>query len=119
MNTFEIFKIFNMLVPIKDPVVPTDKLLNMVAWYRLETSSTAVNVTRIIYVLLTATDHKDCIFPLEFYCDARSPVYSITSNKLCTVKLFMKDTENIKNSCKTEVEPNYILHRAYHIFDGL
>ena len=28
----------NMLVPFKDPVVSTDKLPNMVAWYRFETS---------------------------------------------------------------------------------
>ena len=27
----------------------------------------------------------------------------------------MKDTENVKNCCKTEVEPNSLLPRAYHI----
>ena len=31
----------------------------------------------------------------------------------------MKDTENVKNYCKTEVEPNSILPRAYHVIDGL
>ena len=30
-NTFEIFKTFNMPVPIKDPVVLADKLPSMVA----------------------------------------------------------------------------------------
>ena len=33
----------------------------------------------------------------------------MTSSKLCTVALFMKDTENVENYCKTEVEPNSIL----------
>ena len=42
----------------------------------------------------------------------------MTSNKLCTVVLFMKDTDNVKNYCKAEVELNSILHRAYHIIDG-
>ena len=59
------------------------------------------------YALLTPIEH--CISLLWHYCDVRSPVYSITSSKLCTVALFMKDTENIKNYCKTEVEPNSIL----------
>ena len=35
INTFEIFNIFNMPVPVKDHVVATDKLHGMVAWYRL------------------------------------------------------------------------------------
>ena len=43
----------------------------------------------------------------------------MTSSKLCTVALFMKDTENVKNYCKTEVELNSILPRTYHIIDGL
>ena len=39
-NTFEIYyNISNMPVPVKDPVVTTDKLSSMVTWYRLETSS--------------------------------------------------------------------------------
>ena len=32
----------------------------------------------------------------------------MTFSKLCTVSLFMKDTENVKNYCKTESEPNSI-----------
>ena len=31
----------------------------------------------------------------------------------------MKDTENVKNYCKTKVEPYSILPRVYHIIDGL
>ena len=56
MNIFEFLNIFNMPVPVKDPVVPTDKLPSKVAWYRLETSSVAVNLAQMKYVLLTATE---------------------------------------------------------------
>ena len=43
----------------------------------------------------------------------------MTSSKLCTVALFMKDTKDyVKNYCKTEVKPNSILPKAYHIIDG-
>ena len=34
MNTFAILNILNMPLPLKDPVVPLDKLTSLVAWYR-------------------------------------------------------------------------------------
>ena len=119
MNIFENFNIFNIPVPAKNPVVPADKLPSMVAWYGLETSPIAVNLAQIKYVPLTATEQELCASPLQHYCDVRSYVYSMTSSKLCTVELFMKDTDNVKNYCETEVEPNSMLPKAYHITDGL
>ena len=71
MSTFEIFNIFNMSVPVKDPAVPTGKL-NIVAWYRLETSSITVNSAQMKNVLLTATEHEHCTSLLWHYCDVRS-----------------------------------------------
>ena len=71
------------------------------------------------YVNFTATEQDYCTYPLWHYCDVRSPVYSMTSSKLCTTALFMKDTENVKNYCKNEVKPNSFLLRAYHIINGL
>ena len=117
-NTFKIFNIFNMPVPVKDPVVPTDKLPSMVAWYRLQTSSIAVKLAEMKYVLLAATKQEHCTSPL-WHCDARSPVYSMNHRTLCTVALFLKDTENVKNYCKNEVEQNSIVPKAYCIIDGL
>ena len=70
-------------------------------------------------VLLTTIEQECCISALCHYCDVSSPIYSMISSKLCTVALFMKDTENMKNYCKSEVEPNSVLPRAYHIIDGL
>ena len=63
MNTFEIWNIFHVQVPVKDPVVPTDKLTSMVAWYRLEISSIAVNLAQMKYVFLTATEQNHCASP--------------------------------------------------------
>ena len=67
MNTFEIFSMFNMPVPVKDPVVAKDKLPSMVAWYRLKTSSIAVNLAQMKYVLLTTTEQEHCTSPLWHY----------------------------------------------------
>ena len=68
-NTFKIFNIFNMPVPVKDPVIPTDKLPSMVARYRLETDSIAVNLAQMKFVLLTPTEQEHCTMPLQHYCD--------------------------------------------------
>ena len=46
MNTFEFFNIFNIPVPVKDPLVPTYKLTSMIVWYRLETSSIDANLVQ-------------------------------------------------------------------------
>ena len=47
-----------MPVPLTNPVVPTDKLPNMVDWYRLEMSSIALNLAQMRYVLLIATEQE-------------------------------------------------------------
>ena len=56
-----------MPVPVKDLVVPTDKLPSTVAWYRLEASSIAVNLAQMKYVSLIATEQNTV-----------HPLYSIT-----------------------------------------
>ena len=57
-----------MPIPVNDPVVPTNKLPSMVAWYRLETSSIAVNLTQMKYVLLTPTEQEHCMSPALLLC---------------------------------------------------
>ena len=105
--------------PVKDPVVLTDKLPSMVTWYRLETSSIAVNLAQMKYVLLTATEQEHCVSPMQHYCDVRNTVYPMTSGTLCTTALFMKDIGNVKNCFKTEVESNSVTPGAYQIIDSL
>ena len=119
INTFKIFNIFSMPVPVKDPIIPTNKLPNMVAWCRIETSLITVNLAQMKYVLLTATEQEHCTSSLWHYCDVTTPVYSMISSKLCTLALFIKDRENVQNYCKTKLEPNSILPKVYHVTDGL
>ena len=58
MNIFKIFKIFNMTVPVKGPVVATYKLPSMVVAYRLETSS----------IPAVLKDTRDTHEPFNFNC---------------------------------------------------
>ena len=115
-NTFEMFNISNMPVPVKDFIV---QQINSPLWYRLETFSITVNLAQMKYVLFMATEKEQCTSSLLPYCDVRRPVYSMTSSKLCKVELFAKHTKNVKNYHKTEVEPNSILPTPYHVIDGL
>ena len=64
-------------------------------------------------------EQEHCTSPLWYYCGVRSPVYSVSSSKLCTVTQFMKDTDNVRKYCRTEVEPNSIIPRAYYVIDWL
>ena len=72
MNTFDIFNVFNMPVPVKNPIVPTDKLPSMVALYRFETTSVAVNLVQMKYVLLTTTEQGNCTSHLQYYCESEA-----------------------------------------------
>ena len=77
--------------PFKDSLVPKDQSPNMVAWYRLEASSIAINTAEMKYVLLTDREQEHCASPLRHYCNIRSPVYPMALSKLCVIALFMKD----------------------------
>ena len=57
INKFEIYDVFNM------PVLH-DKPPNMVASYRLETVSIAINLAEMKYVLLNDREQEHCLFPL-------------------------------------------------------
>ena len=81
----------------------------MVAWYRLEASSIAINIAEMKYVLLTDREQEHCTSPLRHYCDVRSPVYPIAFSKLYVIVLFMEDEERIAKNCNSIIEPNSVL----------
>ena len=115
LNTLNKFEIFDM--PIKNPKVP-DNIANMVAWYNLEANLITVNLDQIKYVLLSEREQYHCSFQLHHYCNVWSPVYHITSSKLCTVALFLKDEES-RSLSETIVAPKSPLPQASHVIDSL
>ena len=100
-------------------LVPHVKSSNMVASYRFEAVSTAVNLAEMKYVLLNDRQQEHCISPLRHYCDIRSPMYSIAPTKLCIIALFLKDKERMMKNCDSVIRPNPILPKTSHIVDGL
>ena len=60
-----------------------------------------------------------CSAPLLEYCNVKSSVFPINLSKLCVVTLFMKNKDNVKAYCQTEVIPNSLLPKATYVFDGI
>ena len=116
-NKFETFDICSIPVPMKNSKAP-DNLPNMVAWYNLEVYSIAVNLEQMRYVLFSKKEQDHSSSPLCHYCEVQSPVYSITSGKLCIAALFVEDEERTEKSCQTIVAPNSILPQASHVING-
>ena len=106
-------------MPIKDPNVAVKEMHNMVAEFKLESKSLAINLEQMKYILLTSAELESCTSPLHHYCDIRSPVYPINLGKLCIVALFLKNKDNVKAYCQTTVKPNFLLPMAFHINTGI
>ena len=108
VNKFEVYNIYNLPLPIKDPNVAVKEMPNMVAEFKLESKLLAINLEQMKYILLTSAELESCTSPLHHYCDIRSPVYPINLSKLC-----------IAAYCQTTVKPNFLLPMALHIIQGL
>ena len=77
-----------------------------------------MNLDQINYVLLSKKEEDYCCSPLHQYYDVQSPVYSITSSKLCIAVLFLKDEEINKKSYQPTVAPSSILPETSHFIDS-
>ena len=118
-NKFEVYNIYNIPLPIKDPNVAVKEMPNMVAEFKLESKLLAINLEKMKYILLTSAELESCTSQLHHYCDIRSPLYPINLSKLCIAALFLKNKDNVKAYCQTTVKPNFLLPMAIDIIQGL
>ena len=110
-NKFEIYNVINSWLPFYDSNLTVSLQPNFVARYKLETSALAINPENKIYDF-EADEFVHCSTPLLEYCNVKSSIFPINLNKLCVVVLFMKNKDNIKAYCQTEVIPNSLLPKA-------
>lgn len=110
---FELFKIHNIAV-----MQNFSGEVNMFAQYQLETHSLAVNRKRTQYVILSPQETTLCSDITKMYCKIQSPVYSMTSSKLCVIKVFLNLSVDIKTYCKIIIRPNIVLPKAEYLTDG-
>ena len=119
LDTFgqlELYQVHNLAVSLNHNGDNQD--ITMFAQYQLETKDLAINNKRTQYILLTSKEAEICSSNQNKYCSIRSPVYSVTSSKLCIIKIFMGDENGINKFCKTIVNPNVILPLAEYLTDG-
>ena len=105
-NKFEIFNVINSQLPFYDSNLTVSLLPNFVEKYELETSALAINPERTKYMIFEADELVHCSTPLLEYCNVKSSIFPINFSKLCVVALFMKNKDNVKAYCQTEVIPN-------------
>ena len=53
------------------------------------------------------------------YCNVKSSSFPVNLSRLCVVAIFMKNKDNVKAYCQTEVTPNSLLSKATYVFDGI
>ncbi|CAG2251811.1 unnamed protein product [Mytilus edulis] len=116
-SNFEIFKPFNLPIPINlNPQVDSTK--SMLAYSNLEAKALGVNAKRTEYILLNDDELNKCIHPIRNFCDIRSPVYRINLSKFCIVALFRNDVKLIENNCHNTIKINAILPMAEYLSSG-
>ena len=118
-NKFEINNVINSQLPFYDKNLTVSLQPNFVAKYKLETSALAINPERTKYIILEADELVHCSTQLLEYCNVKSSFFPVNLSKLCIVALFMKNKDNVKAYCQTEVIPNSLLPKATYVFDGI
>ncbi|CAG2190360.1 unnamed protein product [Mytilus edulis] len=116
-SNFEIFKPFNLPIPI-NLNLQVDSTKSMLAYSNLEAKALGVNAKRTEYILLNDDELNKCIHPIRNFCDIRSPVYRINLSKFCIVALFRNDVKLIENNCHNTIKINAILPMAEYLSSG-
>ena len=60
VNKFEVYKIYNLPLPLKDPNVAVKEMPNMVAECKLESKLLAINLEQMKYILLASAELESC-----------------------------------------------------------
>ena len=118
-NKFEIYNVINSHLPFYVSNLTVSLQLHFVVKYKLETSALAINPGRTKYIILEADELDHCSTPVLEYCDVQSSIFPLIFSKLYVVALFMKNQDNVKAYCQTEVISNSLLPKATYVFDGI
>ena len=113
-NKFDVYRAYNLPMPLLN----TNKKVNMIAKFQLETDYIAVDSGKSKFILLDSEEINKCTNPFVDFCDISSPTYQINLSKLCVTTLFMKKGRNIDRDCRTMVMPNSPLPIAKYISSG-
>ena len=70
-------------------------------------------------MILEADELVDCSTPIIEYFNVKHSIFPVNLSKLCVIALFMKNKDNVKAQCQTEVIPNSLLPKVTYVFDDI
>lgn len=115
---FDVYKVYNIPVPLHKNFSKNSKLPDMVAKYNIEYSGLLINKDRSQYAPLTEHELQTCGNTLIKYCTPKNAVLPVNLHRLCILALFFKDHKKVDENCHRIVEPNAILPTATYISSG-
>lgn len=118
-DKFEIYKIHNLPLSIRNATVKAGKKINLIAKFDIESDALMINSDRTRYSLLTSEEYKACNNPYMKFCHIDKAIYQINLSKSCVIALFMKHTDNVKRYCVSVVHVDAMLPVAKVIHSGM
>ena len=105
-NQYEVWKVFNLPIVVRDLITPDENAPDMIATYRLESQGFIINKAKTRYSLLTQGELDLCSEPVINYCNIQNPIYPVNLAKLCIINLFLQKSELVKLYCESVVTLN-------------
>ena len=73
----------------------------------------------VLNLLLSHYELHACLHLEGHYCNTRQAWMSTAKCRTCVINIFMKNADNIKRFCFTDIYANVQLPRAIHVKDGM
>ena len=115
---FEVYKVYNLPLPMHQNLSDGSTLPGMIARYDIEYQAILINKDRTRYALLEADEIHKCSNTVVKYCSPRYAILPVNLNHLCVLAFFTKDDKKINRFCRRVVEPNAMLPMATYISAG-
>ena len=118
-HKFEIYKAYNLPLPVKDIQTDNMKAPDLIATYDLEGDGIMVDKERTNFALLTKYETDICSNPVVKWCNVKSPIFPINLARLCIINLFLKNQEAAAKFCKSVVTLNTRLPLGINLFGSV
>ena len=105
-ETYDVYKILNLLMPLPNVSMPTEQSTALVAFYDLPIAGMIINKMRTRYSLLTAQEVSICENAGLKICGLEKPTYPINLSHECLTKLFLEGEGG--DNCHPVVRPNEV-----------
>ena len=112
---YDVYKIYNFLLPLHNVTIHADTKTGITAKYDIESDGLMINTERIKYALVSREEYSSCNNRYMTICDPKSAIYQTNLKHTCIISLFLKQLEKIKQYCKSIVSLNSELPDARYI----